>query len=118
MGTARPIPATSGSTNKIFGAPPPSRHFVLERVRNEITKEDLTAYINNKNNELEVRSLECLSHSESRYKKFKVEISVEFCKVIYAPDFWPWGTRIRPFFRKRNDVAGASPFRRDDETSE
>ena len=68
----------------------------------EITKEDITTYINNKNGELEVRSLECMSHDESRYKKYKLEISVEDCKIIYAPDFWPWGTRIRPFFRTRN----------------
>ena len=98
LGTARPIPAVSGSTSKIFGAPPPSRHFVLERVRKEITEDDLIAYINNKNNELEVRTLECLSHEESLYKKFKFEISVEDCKIIYAPDFWRWGTRIRSFF--------------------
>ena len=101
LGTARPISAASGSTNKIFGAPPPSRHFVLDRVMKEITKDDLQAYISNKNNELDVRSLECMSHADSRFNKYKLEISVEDCKIIYAPVFCPSGTRIRPFFRKR-----------------
>ena len=113
LGTARPVSAASGSTSKIFGAPPPSRHYVLERVMKEITNEDLIAYMNNKNSELEVRSLECMSHENSIYKKYKLEISVEDCKLIYAPDFWPWGTRIRPFFRKRN-VDDSGPSRRDD----
>lgn len=113
LGTARPVSAASSSTSKIFGAPPPSRHFVIERVMKDVTKEELLAYITSKNGELEVRSLECMSHEESLYNKFKVEISVEDCKIIYAPDFWPWGTRIRPFFRKRN-VDDARPFRRND----
>ena len=116
LGTARPVPAASGSTSKVFGAPPPSRHFVLERVMKEVTDEDIKAYINNKNGELEVRSLECMSHESSRYKKFKIEISVEDCKIIYAPDFWPWGTRIRPFFRRRN-VDDERPFRRTDDAT-
>ena len=42
-----------------------------------------------------------------------VEISVEDCKIVYAADFWPYGTRIRPFFHKRN-VADSEPFRRND----
>ena len=42
-----------------------------------------------------------MSHEESRYKKFKLEVSVEDCKVVFAPDLWPWGMRIRPFFRNR-----------------
>ena len=113
LGTARPISAASGSTNKIFGAPPPSRHFVLERIMNNITKDDISTYIKNKNSELEVRSLECMSHDDARYKKYKLEISVEDCKIVYAPDFWPYGTRIRPFFRKRN-VADSEPSRRND----
>ena len=117
LGTGRPVPAGLGSTSKIFGAPPPSRHYVLERVRAEITKEDLTVYINNKNSELEVRSLECMSHEDARYKKYKIEISVEDCKIVYAPDFWPQGTRIRPFFRKRN-VDGDGPSRGTDETGD
>ena len=118
MGTARPVSATSGSTNKIFGAPPPSRYFVLERLMKDITKEELEGYINNKNRELEVRSLECMSHQDARYNKYKIEISVEDCKIVYAPDFWPFGTRIRPFFRKRN-VDDSGPSRRNDnETSE
>ena len=113
LGTARPVSAGSGSTGKIFGAPPPSRHFVVERVRKEITNEDLTAYIGTKNSELEVRSLVCMSHEEAIYKKYKLEISVEDCKIVYAPDFWPFGTRIRPFFRKKN-VDESGPSRRTD----
>ena len=118
LGTARPVAAASGSTSKVFGAPPPSRHFVLERILNEITEEDIKSYINNKNGSLEVRSLECMSHESSRYKKFKLEISVEDCQIVYAPDFWPFGTRIRPFFRRRNGDDDR-PFRRtDDETGD
>ena len=106
-----------------MGAPPPSRHFVIERVLDETTKEDLLSYINSKDSNLEVRSLTCMSHINSRFKKFKLEISVEDCKTIYDPDFWQWGMRVRPFYRKRNtDDEGNRFFRpredeKDDETS-
>ena len=97
VGTARPgIVGT-----KVMGAPPPSRHFVIERVLNETTKEDLIAHINSRNSEIEIRSLTCMSHKDSIYKKFKLEISVEDCKIVYDPDFWQWGMRVRPFYRKR-----------------
>ena len=115
LGTGRPIPVVSGGTSKIFGAPPPSRHYVLERVLPDITAEDLKKYIKDKNSTLEVRSLECMSHEDATYKKYKVEISVEDCKIIYAPDFWPLNTRIRPFFRKRN-VDDGGPSRTNEET--
>ena len=54
-----------------------------------------------------------MSHADTRYRKYKLEISVEDCKIVYDPDFWPYGTRIRPFFRKRN-VADSEPYRRND----
>ena len=119
VGTARP----GGVGTKVMGAPPPSRHFVIERVLDETTKEDLVSYINSKDSNLEVRSLTCMSHIDSRFKKFKLEISVEDCKTIYDPDFWQWGMRVRPFYRKRNtDDEGNRFFRpredeKDDETS-
>ena len=79
---------------------------------NNITKDDLSNYIKNKNCELEVRSLECMSHADARYKKYKLEISVEDCKIVYDPDFWPYGTK-KTLFRKRN-VADREPSRRND----
>ena len=68
----------------------------------DISKDDLMAHILHKNKELEIRSLECMSHNDSRYKKFKLEISVEDCQTVYTSDFWQWGMRIRPYFRKRS----------------
>ena len=106
VGTARPgIVGT-----KVMGAPPPSRHFVIERVLNETTQEDLTAHIKSRNSEIEIRSLTCMSHKDSRYKKFKLEISVEDCKIVYDPDFWQWGMRVRPFYRKRTTGAEENRF--------
>ena len=106
-GTARP----GAVGTKVMGAPPPSRHFVIERVLGGITSEDLKAHISFKNSEIEIRSLECMSHSEARYKKFKLEISVEDCQAIYNPDFWQWGMRIRPYVRKRSTEENAPFFR-------
>ena len=107
VGTARP----GAVGTKVMGAPPPSRHFVIERVLGDITTEDLKAHISFKNSDIEIRSLECMSHSEARYKKFKLEISVEDCQAIYNPDFWQWGMRIRPFVRKRTTEENAPFFR-------
>ena len=59
------------------------------------------AHIKTKNSELEIRSLACLSHENSTYKKFKLEVSVLDCKVVYDPDFWQWGMRVRPYYRKK-----------------
>ena len=52
-----------------------------------------------------------MSHEDARYKKFKLEISVEDCSIVYDQDFWPWGTRIRPFFQTRNVFDGGSTRR-------
>ena len=43
----------------------------------------------------------CMSHEDSIYKKFKLEISVTDCNIVYAPDFWQQGMRVRPFWKKR-----------------
>ena len=97
VGTGRP----GAVGTKVMGAPPPSRCFVIERVLNEITGDDLMAHIKTKNSELEIRSLTCLSQEDSTYKKFKLEVSVLDCKVVYDPDFWQWGMRVRPYYRKK-----------------
>ena len=99
VGTGRP----GAVGTKVMGAPPPSRCFVIERVLNEITGDDLMAHIKTKNSELEIRSLTCLSHEDSTYKKFKLEVSVLDCKVVYDPDFWQWGMRVRPYYRKKKE---------------
>ena len=118
VGTARPIAAKTGSAgNKVLGAPPPSRHFVIERVLNDVTEDDLKCYITSKNSQLEIRSLICLSHPDSLYKKFKLEISVTDCKIVYAPDFWQSGMRVRPYWKKRTREIDQSADNEDDNES-
>ena len=95
--TARP----SGSTSRKLGAPPPSRHFVIERVLNDTIEDDIVELIKSKNNTIDIRSVECMSHEDATYKTFKLEVSVEDCKAVYDPDLWDYGMRISPFYKKR-----------------
>ena len=117
VGTARPTTTGAGTAgNKVMGAPPPSRYFVIERALSETTVDDLKSYISSKNINLEIRSLICMSHPESVYKKFKLEVSVRDCKLVYDPDFWQSGLRVRPFWIKR--ITGETEQSGDDENED
>ena len=83
------------------GAPPPSRHVVIERVTRETEEKDLWDYVGARG--VEVRSLMSLSHSQSRYQKFKLEISKCDLDKVYDAAFWPCGIGIRRYYAPRND---------------
>ena len=88
--------STGCGSDRVQGAPPPSRDLVIERV-SKVTKEtDLKDHIKSKG--VCVRSLSLMSHIDAKIQTFKLEISKDDLMKVYNPDFWPCGINIRRYF--------------------
>lgn len=84
------------SETSCFGAPLPSRYFVIERVLPQNTEENIKEYLVKKN--LDVRSVSLLSAPNMKYKKFVIEVSKNDIDQIYNEQIWPQGVHVRKFF--------------------
>ena len=89
-------------SDRVQGAPPPSKDLVIERV-SKVTKEtDLKDHIKSK--VVCVCSLYLMSHIDAKHQTFKLEISKDDLMKGYNPDFWSCGINIRRYFPpKRGD---------------
>ena len=64
-------------TSKSMGAPLSSRFIVIERIKRSIQKDDLCGHIKYKNSNIGIRTLKLMSKSDSLYKRFLLEVSLE-----------------------------------------
>ena len=87
---------TGCGSDRVQGASPPSRYLVIERVSNVTTEIDLKDHINSKG--VCVRSLSLMSHIDAKHQTFKLEISKNYIRKVYNPNFWPSGINIRRYF--------------------
>jgi hypothetical protein len=95
---AAPIVGT-GRSNKIRGAPEPSRDLFVYRVQDGNSSEDIKGYIND--NHVDVRDIEQTSKEGSKFLSFKVTIRASDMQKVLQPDFWPCGVCVRRFWRPR-----------------
>ena len=87
---------TGCGSDRVHGAPPPSRDLVIERV-SKVTKEtDLKDHIKSKG--VCVRSLSLMSHIDAKHQTFKLEIYKDDLTKVYNPDFSPCCINIRRYF--------------------
>ena len=87
---------TGCGSDRVQGAPPPSRDLIIERV-SKVTKEtDLKDHIKSKG--VCIRSLSLMSHIDAKHQAFKLEISKDDLMKVYNPDIWPCGINIRRYF--------------------
>ena len=96
----RPIYGSSSTNTEIsseMGAPLPSRFVVLERVLRNIQKDHMRRHMNWKNQRIGIRSLKLMSNSESQYKRYLLEVSLEHFDQVSQEGFWPGGVRVRVF---------------------
>ena len=93
-GSSLGMPGTAGSYGQAtkpttrLGAPPRSRYLVITRVLKEKTEEDIKCYINEMDSNIEIRSLESISHEDAPFQKFKLEVSVSDFYKVKERDFW------------------------------
>ena len=62
-----------------------------------IQKDDVRNHIKFKISGIDIRSLKVMSKSDSLYKRFLVEVSLEFYDSVINEKFWPSGVRVRVF---------------------
>ena len=83
------------TTGRIRGAPPPSRDIFVYRLNSDTVDDDMLAYLHD--NSVDVRDLICMSHEDSKFKSYKVTVSVTDMNRVFNEDFWPSGVRVRKF---------------------
>ena len=92
---------TENKSGISMGGPKPSRYVVIERVKKEISKEQVKTYMSD--NKTELRSIKLMSREESLYKRYLLEISVDDMDRVLSESFWPQGVRVRIFRGRGND---------------
>ena len=80
-----------------LGALPRSRFLVIGRVLKDKTVDDIKSYINEMDSNVEIRSLEPISHADAPFQKFKLEVSVSDFFKVKDRDFWESGISCYPF---------------------
>ena len=88
-------------SGNVRGAPDPDRHLFIYRVDRSTVVKDLESYISERG--VTVRDLQCVSNCESKFKSFKLTVSVAQYSQLFDSSLWPQGVRIRPFYTKRED---------------
>jgi hypothetical protein len=91
----------TGRSDRVRGAPEPSRDLFVYRVQNDITANDINLYVTGKN--VDVRDVIQKSKEGSRFMSFKVTVKVSDLNTILKPDFWPTGVCVRRFWEPRSD---------------
>ena len=94
LGTASP------SSSLVKGAPPPRRDFFVFRLDKSTTAEQLLMYLNDK----DVSPIDAVevSHPHSKFKSFKVTVSITNAEKILNPECWPRGIGVRRYRAARN----------------
>ena len=71
----------------------------MYRVEKDTTADSIKDYI--VNNDVEVRSIDCVSNENATFSSFKVEIRVSDMSQVLDPEFWPSGVHVRRFYAAR-----------------
>ena len=88
--TQQVVIGTASPTNAgVRAAPPPHRDFFIFRLAKATTEDELKTYLGHKN--VTVHEVMLLSHPQSKFKSFKVNIPVGDVNKIMDPTTWPQG---------------------------
>ena len=101
--TKRPVITGSvrQSHNARFkGAPEPSRDLFVYRVHTDTGLNDIRSYLQAAS--INIRGLDCISNAESKFKSFRLTVSIKDNNTLLNEKFWPSGVRIRRFHIKKN----------------
>ena len=90
----------TGSSEKLLGAPEPSRDIFIYRVQKTTVKDDIDEYLRDRN--ITPRAVEKVSHAEARHASFRVELQMKDLKTLLNGEFWPEGVYVRRYYRRSN----------------
>ena len=89
-----------GGNTRLKGAPAPSRDLFIYRVDSDTTVVDVRDFIQNWGHA--VRSIQCVSNHNSKYKSFKLTVPASDLDGLFCDTFpWPEGVRVRMFVQPR-----------------
>ena len=78
------------------GAPEAERHLFVYRIHAETEAIDIHELVSGLGHE--VRNVDCVSHPDSKYKSFKLTVSLRDYDKVYNVNFpWPEGVRVRRY---------------------
>ena len=89
------------SSNKIKGAPEPSRDMFIYRVVKNTDVDAMTDYLAEKG--IQAREVTKVSNAEAKFDSFRIEVPVSDVRAMLTPEFWPNGVCARRFYARKND---------------
>ena len=82
------------------GAPEPKRDLFVFCVHKDTSDKNLSDYILSKG--IIILELACVSNPGSKFKSYKLSVSLSHSKAAFNVDIWPEGIRIRKFYNPKN----------------
>ena len=80
------------------GAPEPERHLFIYRVDAATETEDLQSFFHDLG--VTVKSLQCVSNENAKYKSFKLTVLISQFKQLFDSTIWPQGVCVRPYYTR------------------
>ena len=99
---SRRIVRGNRSDDRIQGAPVASRFLFIYRVKKTTSVDNINTYLMDM--EVDVRSLESVSHKDAKYKSFKLEVSKDDYTKLFSEDAWPNGICVKQYISKRKAI--------------
>ncbi len=97
------ITGTVNDAGRFKGAPAPGRSFFVSRVDSEASPDDLRSYLSGRS--IDVRDLVCISHTNSKYKSFKLTVPASQSQDLLSPEMWPEGVNVRKYVHPKREHA-------------
>ena len=92
------IEGTASGSN-VRGAPPRTRELFIYRVDKETSDDEVRMWISKQ--KVKIVNFELLSHTDSKYKSYKLSVSIPDYLHLYKPGHWPIGVCIARYIAPR-----------------
>ena len=89
------------SGGRIQGAPPPIRELFVSRVMRSTSDEDMLNYV--KSLRVNIIDFERVSHDDSKYKSYKVTVSISDYMYLFDSELWPEGIYVGRYNQPRTE---------------
>lgn len=87
------------SETKFKGVPLPGRDFFVSRVDARTESSDINSFLSDHG--INVRDITIMSHPDSKFKSFKIVVSVNDTRLFLQDDIWPDGVKVQRFYNRK-----------------
>lgn len=101
----------SGGGGSLVGAPEPLRDIFVYRLRKSTKADDVAQHMID--NEMEPQTIELVSHEDSRFSSFRVQVNASLLQKVLQPDMWPENVCVRRYWQKKKKEDKSPPDHRD-----